>query len=342
VAVLGAAYLLRAAGDADGAGSAVSWLSWLSPLGWAHQLRPFAGERWWTLALALAVVVLLVSLALALSARRDVAAGLTRPRLGPATAPAALRGPLGLAWRLHRNLLLGWAAGFAVIGGVLAGSAKGASDMFRESQQVEAVFGRLGGQGGPSDLFLSGIMGMLGLLAAAYAVQSILRLRAEELALRVEPVLATSAGRLRWAGSHLVFSLLGPAIALAAAGLAGGLVYGLSVSDVGHELPRVLAGAMVQLPAVWLLAATTVALLGTMPRLALAGWAALGVVMSIWLLGATLKLSQQALNISPFNHLPSLPGGEMDAAPAAWLTAIATVLVVTGLVGLRHRDIGRT
>lgn len=229
-----------------------------------------------------------------------------------------------------------------MIGGVLSGSAKGAGEMFRESRQVEDVFGRLGGQGGPDDLFLSGIMGMLGLLAAAYAVQAVLRLRTEEVALRAEPVLATSIGRLRWAGSYLVFGLLGPAVALAAAGLAGGLVYGASVSDLARELPRVLAGAMVQLPAVWVLAGITVALFGILPRFALAGWSALGVVLAIWLLGVSLALDQQVLNVSPFTHLPKLPGSEMVTLPLVWQLAITAALVITGLAGIHRRDIART
>lgn len=115
-------------------------------------------------------------------------------------------------------------------------------------------------------------------------------------------------------------------------------MYGTSVGDVGRELPRVLAGAMVQLPAVWVLAAITLALFGALPRVALAGWAALAVVLSIWLLAATLELGQQVLNISPFTHLPKLPGGELVAAPVGWLTAIAAVF----LAGVRLRDIGRT
>ena len=40
-AVLGAAFTLRAVGDAgDGR------LSWLSPLGWSLQVKPYAGDRW--------------------------------------------------------------------------------------------------------------------------------------------------------------------------------------------------------------------------------------------------------------------------------------------------------
>lgn len=341
VAALGAAFLLRAAGDAAGADGGASWLSWLSPIGWAHQIRPFAGERWWILALAVGVAAALAAAAVALSARRDVGAGVLRPRLGPATASPGLRSPIALAWRLHRGALLGWAAGLAMIGGVLGGSAAGAADMFKESQQVQGVFQQFGGRAGSSDIFLAAIMSLLGLLASAYAVQAVLRLRVEEAGLRAEPVLATAVGRVRWAASHLVYAYLGPAVALAAAGLVGGLVYGLSVGDVRRELPRVLAGALVQLPATWVLVGVAAALFGLLPRFATGGWAALALFLFLYLLGAPLQLSQWLLNISPFTHIPKIPGGAMAATPLVWLVGIAAVLTIAGLVGLHRRDIGR-
>ena len=102
---IGAAYLLRAAGDVgDGT------LSWLSPIGWGQAMRPYAGERWWPLALSLVAGVGLVVAAVALRARRDEGAGLIAPRPGPATAKPSLTRPLGLALRLQRGVLLGWSA----------------------------------------------------------------------------------------------------------------------------------------------------------------------------------------------------------------------------------------
>ena len=47
--VLATAFTLRAVGDA---GSAASALSWFSPLGWALQVRPYAGDRFWILLLS--------------------------------------------------------------------------------------------------------------------------------------------------------------------------------------------------------------------------------------------------------------------------------------------------
>ena len=110
-AVLGAAFALRAVGDA---GNGV--LSWLSPLGWSLQVRPYAGERWWVLGLHVTVIEVATAAAFVLRGRRDVGAGLIADRPGPATAAASLTGPFGLAWRLQRGSLLGWTVGLGLPG----------------------------------------------------------------------------------------------------------------------------------------------------------------------------------------------------------------------------------
>lgn len=108
-AVLGAAFVVRGVGDvlADGG----SWLSWLSPLAWVQQTRPWVDLRWWPLALSAAAVFVTLAAAVLLARRRDVGAGLRRPAPGPARASAALETPAGLAWRLVRGTATAWAVG---------------------------------------------------------------------------------------------------------------------------------------------------------------------------------------------------------------------------------------
>jgi ABC-2 type transport system permease protein len=343
VSVLGAAYVLRVAGDLSGeSGGGVSWLSWLSPIGLVQRLRPYGGERWWVLALAAGLTAVLAAAALVLSARRDVGAGLLPARPGPAAAAPGLRSPLALAWRLHWGLLAGWTAGFAALGVVFGALANGIGDIQRDNATMQDIFARIGGRAGAIDTYLAAVMGILGVIAAAYAIQATLRLRLEESSTRAESVLATAVGRLRWAGSHLAFSVLGPTVALAAAGLATGLAYGLDSGQLGRQLPRVLAAAMVQLPAVWLLAAIAVALFGLLPHLAPAAWGALGVCLAVLLVGASVQLSQWLLDLSPFTHVPRLPGAAVSATPLAWLATIALALAFVGLTGLRRRDLPAT
>jgi ABC-2 type transport system permease protein len=341
--VLGVAWLLRATGDTSGqAGGGLAWLSWVSPIGWVQRIHPYGEERWWLAALAAGLAVALVAVALALSARRDVGAGLLPDRLGPATAAPWLGSPLALAWRLHRGLLAGWTAAFAALGVVFGSTADGVGDMLRDNPSLRDLTVRTGGQATLVDAYLAAVLSLVGLIAAAYAVQATLRLRAEEASGRAEPVLATAVGRLRWAASHLVFSVLGPTAALATAGLAAGLTYGLSTGNVGRQLPRVLAAALVQLPAVWVLAAIAVALVGLLPRLALVAWGPLGVCLLLGLVGTAVQLDQWLLDVSPYTHIPKLPGAAMSTGPLIWLAAAAGALVAAGLAGLHRRDIPAT
>ena len=79
--ILGVSYLLRALGDSAADGG-TRWLSWLSPIGWAQQVRPFAGDRWLVALLPVALLLVAMTAAFALVRRRDVGAGLVRPRPG--------------------------------------------------------------------------------------------------------------------------------------------------------------------------------------------------------------------------------------------------------------------
>jgi len=46
------------------------------------------------------------------------------------------------------------------------------------------------------------------------------------------------------------------------------------------------------------------------------------------------------LDISPFTHVPKLPGAPVSAAPMLWLSLAAVAFGAAGLAALRRRDIG--
>jgi ABC-2 type transport system permease protein len=343
LAVLGVAFVLRGVGDSapQTGASGPSWLSWTSPLAWIQLARPFAAQRWWVLALPLAACAAGTALAFALAAHRDQGAGLLPDRPGRATASAVLRGPFGLAWRLQRGALAGWAIGYAFIFAICGAAAKGIGQLFGTSTALEREFTRLGGQSAITNAYLAALMLLAGLAAAAYAISVILRLRTEETGGQAELVLATPTGRVRWALSHVAVAVAGAALLLAVAGVAAGLGYGLRTGSAGREVARLAGAAMGQLPSALVLTAVTVALFGLLPRASVAGaWTALGLVVVISLFGQALPLSHWVLDLSPFTHAPRLPGGTVTAAPLLWLCALALAASAAGLIGLRRRDIG--
>ncbi|MFJ8720162.1 ABC transporter permease [Streptomyces sp. NPDC093269] len=328
-AVLGAAFVLRAAGDA-GSSDGSSVLTWLSPIGWLENERPYAGERWWVLLLFAAAVMVQGVLAYTLAGRRDIGMSFLPTRPGPATGRLGSAG--ALAWRLQRGGVLGWSVGFFLAGVVYGGMTDGATDLVGDNDKAREIFQRMGGQSGLTDTFLAAMVGIMGLVAALYIVASVLRLNGEETSGRAEPVLANAVGRLRWAGGHLVIAFGGAALIMILSGLGFAVGY-------GKEIGPILGACLVQLPAIWVIGGLAVLLYGVLPQGAAAAWGVAGAALLIGWVGPALDLPQAVLDISPFGHLPKLPGGEMDWPPVLLLTALAAVLVAAGLTGLRRRDL---
>ncbi|MGW7816955.1 ABC transporter permease [Streptomyces puniciscabiei] len=328
-AVLGAAFVLRAAGDsASDGGSSV--LTWLSPLGWLEDLRAFAGERWWVLPLFAAAVALQALVAYELAARRDLGVSFLPTRPGPASGRLGTAG--ALAWRLQRGSVLGWSTGFFLAGVVYGGMTDGAARLVGDNAGAREILQRMGGQSGLADSFLAAMVGMLGLVAALYVVSSVLRLSGEEASGRAEPVLAAAVGRLRWATGHLLIAFGGSALLMLLAGLGFAVGY-------GRQIGPVLGACLLQVAAVWVIGGVAVLLFGVLPRAAVAAWGVAGAVLLIGWIGPALNAPRTVLDLSPFGHLPKVPGGGMEWGPVGVLLGVAGVLVAGGLAGVRRRDL---
>lgn len=333
-----AAFVLRAAGDAA-TGRDLAWLSWTSPFGWAQRVRAFADERWWVLGLLVALAVLTTVVADRLLAHRDLGSGLFPPRPGPPRAAPRLATPVALAWRLQRTTLAWWAVGMAVLGVVFGGVVDAITQLLEDTPQLALVLERLGGTSRIIDAFLGAILSLFAVLVSVHAVGAALRLRGEEVGLRAEQVLATAVTRWRWAASHLVVAALAPALLLLVGGAAAGLASGLVTGSGAGDVVRVAMAALAHLPAVWVVLGLTVVALGLLPGSTALAYGALAGFVLLGQVGEALQLDQVWLDLSPFVHVPALPGAGMDWTPLLWLTAVAGALTAVGLVGLRRRDL---
>jgi ABC-2 type transport system permease protein len=330
-AVLGAAYALRAAGDVgDGA------LSWLSPIGWGQAMRPFADERWWPLLLMLGVTTVLVAAAFALLERRDDGAGLIVPRPGPSHARPAMTRPLGFALRLQRGALIGWGAGL-FFGGLSIGlTGQDADSILGDSEEVDELFRQTAGS--LVDNYLAVSLLSMALIGTGFAIQAVLRMRAEETAGHLEPLLATALARPRWAAGHVAVAAAGTVAVVGACGLGVGIADAIASDDAGR-LPLLVGSALALVPAVWVLVGIAVALFGLLPRAATVAWGALAGCFLLAFLGPLLSVPDWVMDLSPFTHVPLLPAAELSLTPLLAMTAIAAALAALGLIAFRRRDV---
>jgi ABC-2 type transport system permease protein len=330
--ILGAAFLLRAIGDV-GDGTA----SWFSPIGWAQKTRPFAGEQWWPFLVLVGATALLAWLAATLARRRDLGAGLVTPRAGPARAAPSLGTAAGLARRLQRGSVLGWIAGVAILAVAYGSIADSINDFVKDNQALTDLVAAQG-NGTLLEQYLAMSFRILALVASGFAIQSALRIRAEEAAGRAESVLATPVSRLRWAASHLVIAFGASLLVLVVAGLAFG-VADAAVTGSSDAVRDAVVGLSAFAPAVWVLVGVSVVLVGVLPRATIAAWAVLGACFVIGMFGQLLDLPGWLQDVSPYQHVPAYPVVDLDPVPLVVLVAVAAGLTVLGLAELRRRDL---
>jgi ABC-2 type transport system permease protein len=242
-----------------------------------------------------------------------------------------------LAWRLQRAAFLGWLAAFVLLSLVVGQIVTRIGDMLNTpvARQLITV---LGGVGELTKAFVAVELSFIAVLAAAYGISSTLRLMGEESAMRADSILSTPTGRLRWALSHLVMALVGTGILMLASGLGIGLAHAAESGDrsvVGADL----LAAMVRLPAVWVLVGASLALYGLSRRTAPLAWAVLVAAFLASEIGPLLDLPRWVRDLSPFTHVPPLPGGEVTAGPLVALLAVAAALIAAGCLALRRRDL---
>ncbi len=329
--VLGVSFVLRAVGDVGN-----GMLSWASPIGWAQAIRAYADERWWVLALpALATAGLVVS-AVALANRRDFGAGLVPQRPGPAAAGPRLASPFGLAVRLQRASVIGWAIGVGLIAFFYGVVADQAESMIQDNPDLADFFAQLAGAS-ITDAFLATSVLILALMATGFTISSVLRLRSEELAGRTDALLATAVDRRRLALAHLMVAVIGTVGIMSITGASLGLGFALVSGDTS-QIVRMLAAALVMVPAMLVTAGVTFALYGLVPRGSLVIWGFYAWVMVAGMLATVLQLPGWSLDLSPFQHVPALPAATMSWTPVAVLLVVALGLVVAGLVALDRRD----
>jgi len=335
VGILIGFYLLRILGWDNGNST---WISWLSPFGWVHSIRAFAGNDLRVLGIFIIFIIGLIIIAYWFSSIRDVGSGIITLRSGPASASKSLNSALALAWRLQRGMLIFWVLIFALMGIMMGYTAQSVTDLISSNPHFLQLLSHFT-NGGPADSYFTLVLAFLGEIFAVYAILATSKLRSEESQRYSEMLLTNSVSRSQWAVSNLIFAIFGPALVMIIFSLALGLTYGAGSGNLSNDLPRIIFASLAYLPAVWILTGITMLLFGLIPRLTALSWATLGLFVIIDLVGEFFNLDKWILNLSPFTNVPNLFAGDTVSTSIVWIFVIAVVLMFLGLLGYRRRDI---
>jgi ABC-2 type transport system permease protein len=329
-------FVLRVVADTS---SGAGWLRWATPLGWAEQLRPFAGAQPAVLLLPAAATVALLVAAGAIARRRDVGTGLVSSRDVSEPRRALLGSPLVLALRGEVGSLIGWIGGtaaFAFIVGVISASVSSAGLSENLQRQLEKLSGGasvLSPEGYVSFSFLFFVLAV-----SLFACSQMAAVRREEADQELETLFAQPVGRRRWLAERLG---LGVAGATAVALTAGTFIWaGSATQGAGLSFADLVAAGANCLPATLLFLAIGALAFALVPR-ATAGIAyGLVSVAFLWqLFGALLDAPEWTLGLSPFHHVGLIPAESFKAREAAAMLGVAALaaLAATGL--FRRRDL---
>jgi len=335
VSVLTLTYVLRAAADIS---DQVSWLSWLSPMGWGQKIDPFGENRLGLVLLGVATLVVGAGIAYRIALHRDLGAGLIADRPGPATDPG-LRSVTALTRRLQGTTLGTWAAPVAAYTLLVGFILDSVDDIAGDSPQMQQIIEQIGGTGALQDVFVVTIMSFVGLAAGAYAVAALARLQTEESSGRTELLLARSVPRTAYLLVNVAVVAVGTLVLALAAGLAMGTGYGVVSGTWGTSFWPIVGAGLVQVPAVLVVVGFMTALYGWVPRLVALGWALVVWSLLVGLLGEILGLPDWLQELSPFAHVPGYPLEDVTAGPLVVLTAVGVVLAALGVLGFRRRDV---
>lgn len=342
------AYVLRGIGDATGTPGAGGTTmtegaaSWLSPIGWGQQTFAYSGNRGWPLLLPVGLGAGCLAAAWLILGTRDAGASVWGTRPGRAAARRGLRSPVALALRLQAGSITGWGvSGLAV--GLLAGSLGNAiAAIDTPDTNITAMLRLMLQSQGTSltQLMVSVLFSMAGVLAAACALQAVIRLRQEEAAGTAELLLSAPVGRVRWLAGYL---LLGAAAVVLVVGLTGVGAWATLTGSGDESMPAgaLWQTALAQLPAALIYLAVPALVFVLWPAATIAGsWALLALGVMLGIFGAMLGIDQSLRDLSPFAHTPVPQGDATDWSGAWWMLLIAAVAAALAVGLMRRREVG--
>ncbi|HEY1739566.1 MAG TPA: hypothetical protein VGI86_12690 [Acidimicrobiia bacterium] len=335
-AAIGASFLLRVAADGT---NTLGWLRWTTPLGWAENLRPFAGSDLTPLLALAGATAFFVILSFVALGHRNFGDGLIALRVRSHPESSLLHGVGGFTVRLERGVVAGWTFGIGAFAFVFGLLAVDAARFARSQPNFDEILRRLGiASLATPQSFLGLMFAFFALPIAVFAATQANAARTEEATSRLDSILVLPVSRRRWLATRLVGTIAGAVLIAVIAGLSSWL--GAALRHAGVDMGAMVRAGINCLPATVFLFGLAVLCFGIAPRLTSA--VSLGSVVVAYLVelvGALAKAPEWVLDLSPFHHLAPVPAAPANVGAAVTITVIGIALMVAGVEAFARRDL---
>jgi ABC-2 type transport system permease protein len=334
-AIVGLSLLLRVIADTP---TGTTWLRWITPLGWAEELRPFTGSHPLVLLLPLVASVLLLACAARIAAGRDIGTGLLGARDSATARLRLLSSPTAQALRSERSSLIVWTGSIAVFAFIL-GMVSTSISSAGISGSVRREIAKLGsGSIETPTGYLAFVFIFFILAASLFACAQIGAARREEAEERLETLLALPVNRRRWLSGRLLLATCGTIVISLVAGIltwAGAASQGLSIS-----LPRMLEAGANCLPVALFFLGIAALAYAIVPRASSGVAYGLVTVTFLWqLTGSVLGAPQWLVELTPFAHVGLVPAQPFRLAAAIVMLGIALSSALVAIWIFQRRDL---
>ena len=349
-ASIGVFYMIRAAGDMQGN----EIVSCISPLGLVLRSQAYVANNIWPSLVLLLIAIVLSAVAYKLNSMRDLGQGFIAAKPGRATASPLLHTSFGLAWRLLRTPLIIWGIVMFTLGASYA-SVIGEIDSFiGDSPEYMTILGvpvdqlpNLS-QADQTKMIVDSygifVTLMMTLLAIVPLLNAVLKIRSEEREARSENVVTKAVPRCVYMAGYVVIAYIASIViqVMTAIGLYYTASY-LTGDSNPLDLTQVMQSFLAFLPALWIMIAFAVLIVGLLPRATVLVWAYFGLVTFISFIGRLVFTDNLSwvMNITPLNFVSQpepMKDYVINYTPLIVMTAIAAALTIAGFISFRKRD----
>lgn len=335
VTALGVALTLRMIADGS---PALAWLAWVTPLGLAARVAPYADNRILPLIVLSAFPIALAGATLLIVRRRDLGEGIVAVPARRSPRTRLLHSLGGFALRRAGWITSGWLVGVAAFYFLIGALLASVLEFFRTSPQIAEMAADAGISSSDSvDVFAAPLFSILPVATGLYAAMRVATFVSDEKAGRWNLLLAHPISRVRLMSTEIAVTISAVLVMHCAA--ASAMWAGARTTGATLQFTDALAGALNSFPVALLAAAAAAVGAGWLPS-ATAAIGALPLIAGFLAntIVQTAKAPDWVADLSPWAHLAAVPEVPPHWTATVNFLMISAALIILGAWGFIRRD----